>query len=820
MLIIAGNDNQFCPYRDCLAIDTSSGRVSWYQLLSVSQEANQDELLHRWNQRRTLVAHKRTESGNPVWDDILDELDRALAVLSHPRKKADYDDDLSRRRRQTSLIRPRSLNTQDAYEFRESTRPAVSEKPSKESPEVSVRTRFEPLRVIGRGQQGTKVFEAHEFTLGRSVAVKCLEKAARTESRCRSFLEEAKFLASISHPNLVEVHSVNEKNCCFVMECLGQSVRDKFQPGRTGGCSPDQVTQFLEQGLSVLQCLHDRGVVHGAISLKSFLVTESGVIKLIDAPGCTRAGLFRSPDSCQTCVAPELLSPETFGEPKGAVDLYMLGYAAVELLAGDRLPKWFRKISTVGEPDQKQWLRWHASPFEKLPSLEPLVPGISSKLASIIETLCQKQVSDRYRTASDAIRDLESVQSSANGRMVTSSTDQSGNSVDALPGVRKVAGEAPNWIEPKTDVQPTHDLLEILQDPTLIWQLVTRHKKAQAIAVSALAFMLVFMLLPSDAAPNFAASSPPDDGKSFKKKVDQPERLPAEVPVQKSLETPSPYTDLEEVELVILPIRPEKQAPAAPQEMRPVQNPRFPILQTPTVRPFAVANLKDPEKFQDLKRILTDLKNARGGNERERLLLEARDVAPKDPRPSFIFAAINEFGPKAKEELRNSVLLSGPEFTQPFRMSIEAVLRSSSRETKIADQVLAELVRFRDQLHDNSFTPMDAYDWEWIGRVLGYMERIAPKDDSFRTMLTSNKPRIVNGIHSDAAACIERGRVWILQHPVEDFTAHTVFPPSPMVEINLCLGTLAPPAANAPISSTDNGVAALPVSNGKLVVLK
>ncbi len=235
MLFIAGNDAIYCPYRDCLGIDTTSGRVSWYQLLAVSTDASREELLHRWNQRRTLVARKRTESGEPVWDNVLDELDRALACLSNPRVKADYDENLSRRRRQTSLIRPQQLNEQDAGEFQESTRGHASGRKSKNPQEVSARTRFEPLRVIGCGQQGTKVFEAYEFTLGRTVAVKCLEKPARTQSRRRSFLDEAKFLASISHPNLVEVHSVNEKNCCLVMEFLGQNMADQFLNGKKQG---------------------------------------------------------------------------------------------------------------------------------------------------------------------------------------------------------------------------------------------------------------------------------------------------------------------------------------------------------------------------------------------------------------------------------------------------------------------------------------------------------------------------------------------------------------------------------------------------------
>ena len=807
MLFIAGNDTQYCPYRDCLGLDTSSGRVSWYQLLSVSTDVTQDELLHRWNQRRTLVAQKRAESGNPVWGNILDELDRSLACLSHPRKMAEYDDDLSRRSRQVSLIRPQQLNEQEASEFLQSTRSAASDQKSGDAQNAFTRTQFEPLRVIGKGQHGTKVFEAHDFTLGRTVAVKCLEKPARTESRCRSFLEEAKFLASITHAHLVEVHAVSEKKCWFVMEFLGQSVRDHFQQGRKGGASPEHVTKFLEQALTVLQCLHDRGVIHGAISTKSFLVTETGVIKLIDAPGCTRAGLFRSPAPDQICVAPELLSPESFGEPRATVDLYMLGYAAIELLAGDKLPKWFRKVSTDGKPDQKQWLRWHASPFEKVPALEQLVPGIPAELASVIEKLCQKQVVDRYRTAADALKDLIPVENIKMHRVKLSKTRPSEVS-SSSSGVDHLGGDAPLTQDAKTDSEPAHDLLTILQDSELLWKTFRSNRNLQLAAGFVLSLMLLLMFLPSGAATEFAQTdavkeSPPqaftklDHGKGDGKDTrdegkDDPKN---DTGIVKYI-LPK---DLEPIPVAVYR-RPEQKTPAPRRE-------DSLTLQTPVARRFAV-DLKDSGQFVKWRTILAELKNARSSDQRTRLLEEARKISPDDPRALFIFAAAYEFGPRAKDQLREAVELSGDEYTQPFRKSIEAVLRSSMQKRRIGDQVFADLIRFRDQLHADGFSSTDAYDWEWIGRVIGYIERISPTDESLRTIMTSNKPKILNNLQSDAVSCIERGRRSVLENPVKDFKADVFFPTSPMVEIDFCLATLMPPLPGSQGRDAETAVAA------------
>jgi serine/threonine protein kinase len=811
MLFIAGNDAIYCPYRDCLGIDTTSGRVSWYQLLAVSADASREELLHRWNKRRTLVARKRSESGETFWDNVLDELDRALGCLSNPRVKADYDENLSRRGRQTSLIRRQQVNEKDASEFRESTRIPGSGRKSKDPQEALARTRFEPLRIIGRGQHGTKVVEAYEFVLGRTVAVKSLEKQARTQSRRRSFLDEARFLASVSHPNLVEVHSVNENNCCFVMEFLGKSMPDQFLSGKKTGGTPEQVTRFLEQALSVLQFLHERGVVHGAISTKSFLVTETGVVKLIDAPGCTRAGLFRAPAPYQKCVAPELLSPESFGEPKATVDLYMLGHVAIELLAGDRLSKWFRKVSTENEPDQKQWLRWHASPFEKVPSLEQLVPDIPVALASVIEKLCEKQVADRYRTAEAALKDLIPADT-INLHGVRSTCNSISGIVGSSPGAEPVAGDAPLLREAKVDSELSPDLLTILQDPELLWKAFRISRKLQVVTGFTLSLVMIVMLVPIREPVKIVGN------KTQPGPVPRPVILPPEKPHNTKVAESSPpatqnlnppnnmissakpmYQDLEQTSPRIIRHPTNKNAASN----RAVTLAMY----TPVVRLFA-ADMKSPDQFSRLKRILTELTSARGRDERRRLLDEARKIAPKDPRAPFIFAATYEFGSRAADELRESVSLSSPEFTQPFRKSIEAILRGPMRDARTGDRVLAELIRFRDQLDSHGFSSADAYDWEWIGRVIGYLERIARNDESLRMILNNNKPRIVSRLQSNAEEYIERGRRFVFEYDVTEFTAETFFPASAMIEINLCLATLTNQRQNAPETSSGTAVAA------------
>lgn len=802
MLLIAQEVTHYCPYRDCLGIDIRGGQITWYQLLAVTPDATQEVLLHRWSQRRALVAKKRAESGDPVWDSVLDELDRAFACLSHKKKRADYDDDLERRRQQTSLLR-RPPVVHDSSESPESE--SKKEQSRVNGAKNIVRTRFEPLREVGRGQQGTKVFEAYEFTLKRTVAVKCLEKSVRTATRVRNFLDEAKFLASVSHPNLVEVHLVQENSCFFVMEFLPKSVRDHFQvKKKSGAAGPDDVTDFLRQALAVLQCLHDHGVVHGAITLKSFLATEAGIIKLIDAPGCTRTGLFRSPAADQMCVAPELLSPETFGEPRVTVDLYMVGHAALDLLAGEKLPRWFRKMGASGDPDQKEWLRWHASPLENISSLEQF--GIPAELGAVIEKLCQKQVVDRYQTANDALSDLVS----AGGIQV-----QFGKRADSFrtsdhfeagprPGARELAGLPPLAVSAKCGEEHTTDLLTILQDPALLWQTLRTNKVLQTAAASAVIAILILLFLPggtttpkSNAVVKTTAdqeqkkpivNSARERGKEGHSETtaggDSKQKLDLELK-EKPTSAPAFY-ELEPVPVVAE--APRRKAPDASASPRADSA----KMQFAVASPFLM-DIERQEQFEVVKEIMKKLGDAKkNGTERKQLLKEARMVAPNDPRPPFIFAAVYGFNADARKELHEAIRLSAPHFTQPFRMHIESLLRASSNDVRTADTVLAELVSFRARLNSRGLSRPEIYDWEWIGRVIGYLEAMSSNNASVKTILAATTPRLFAGNPPEAQACIERGRQSILRSPTADRSPQTLFPVQPKIEVGLCMETLIP----------------------------
>jgi len=784
MLQLSPRKDDLCPYRDCFGIETTHDRITWYQLLAVGQFASDLEIRHRYEQRRALAEKNQRETRNPVWEVVLDELQQAFDCLTHPRRKTTYDAELARLSRQEPGADSEHPGTQ--HHETKTTPPAHRAEQHSNGQSESARARFEPLRQLGRGQHGTRVFEAFELTLGRAVAVKCLEKRARTDSRCRSFIAEARFLASISHPNVVEIHSVNDRNYWIVMELLGTSLNEALNASRNGSCSPDRVTDFLRQALSALQEIHERGVTHGHLSLNSYRGAESGSIKLADAPGCTKEGQFRAPDCSQICVAPELLSPETFGEPRQSVDLYMLGFVAVQLLAGDDILKWFPKVSSNDSATQEQWLRWHATPLESLPDLEAFVPGIPANLARVIEGLSQKQVADRFHSASEALELL-----TPEPAPVLQQTESSQNltATDADSGVEHRGGGAPCLVEARSDGPGVPDLVTTLLDYTLLWDAFRKHRSVQIVSSVTVLLLIVVIFFGGEEQVAMAQNSAP---------VPEPPILAPESDKPERFDDDFRTTDLEPQPTVLVAGRGDVIDDLRPVPLIPPPKPQLPsapdanrmaTLQPPVARPFAVVGAP-PSQTGPLQDILRQMQASRKSMQWQELLQTAREIAPEDPRPLFVYCARHEFSRRTQNELQEAIALSTPRYTQPFRKSVESRLRGPWDIADVADEVIADLIFFRESLPQVCDMPEMTYDWEWIGRVIGYIEARSDESQHCRRILEEHRPRLLSGLDTDSEACILRGRNSIRQNdgPID---AEYFFPLTPDIDIGLCIATLA-----------------------------
>ena len=156
--------------------------------------------------------------------------------------------------------------------------------------ERSLASSYELDREIGRGGMGI-VYLARDRRLKRQVAIKLLppELAFRSEIRTR-FLREAETAAQLSHPNIVPIYSVDERDglVYFVMAYVnGDTVASRLHA--RGAMPPDEVRNILIQTADALAYAHERGVVHRDIKPDNILIERDDNRVMVTDFGIARA---------------------------------------------------------------------------------------------------------------------------------------------------------------------------------------------------------------------------------------------------------------------------------------------------------------------------------------------------------------------------------------------------------------------------------------------------------------------------------------------------------------------------------------------------
>lgn len=185
--------------------------------------------------------------------------------------------------------------------------------------------RYELREWLGQGASGT-VWSAFDPLMQRTVAIKQLGHATgRVAEVARA---EARTLARLSHPNVVEVFEalLFEDRLFIVMEHLrGQRLDQWSQTERT----EDELTNIMLQVAEGLSAARKLGLVHGDVKPSNVFVTEPGRVKLLDF------GLSRPlGDELERGGTPKYRPPLEFGQRSRGCDLdqYAFGIVGLELL--------------------------------------------------------------------------------------------------------------------------------------------------------------------------------------------------------------------------------------------------------------------------------------------------------------------------------------------------------------------------------------------------------------------------------------------------------------------------------------------------------
>lgn len=277
-------------------------------------------------------------------------------------------------------------------------------------PEEEVREALAPHYILekelGRGGMGA-VYLARDVQLDRPVAIKFLppDLAARPDLRAR-FLQETRTAASFSHPNIVPVHAVEERDkvLCFVMGYVdGETLSRRIQ--RAGPLPVGDAVRLLQEAAWALSYAHGRGIVHRDVKPDNILIDRGSGRAMI-----TDFGISRSQETTggltmvgELIGTPQFMSPEqaTGENVDGRSDLYSLGVVAFYALTG-RFP--FDASSTQG------FLAAHIT--KPAPSVASLRPELPASLSSAIDRLLEKDPARRFQTGEELAEQLDPIRAS------------------------------------------------------------------------------------------------------------------------------------------------------------------------------------------------------------------------------------------------------------------------------------------------------------------------------------------------------------------------------------------------------------------------
>jgi serine/threonine protein kinase/Tfp pilus assembly protein PilF len=269
---------------------------------------------------------------------------------------------------------------------------------------------------LGIGGMG-EVYRAEDTKLGRQVALKILPAAmAANRERLERFQREAKVVASLNHPNIVTIYSVEEADGVhfLTMELVEGQDLEILLPA--DGFPISRIFDIAVPLADALATAHERGIVHRDLKPANIMLNDDGRLKVLDF-GLAKLGLKSSvplSDQDETALAPTsatltgdgtilgttaYMPPEQLeGRPVDhRADIFSFGVVLYELATGRRP---FQGGSSIALASSI--LR------DTPPPITDIKRELPRHLGRIIETCLEKDPERRYQSAKELRNALES----------------------------------------------------------------------------------------------------------------------------------------------------------------------------------------------------------------------------------------------------------------------------------------------------------------------------------------------------------------------------------------------------------------------------
>ena len=197
--------------------------------------------------------------------------------------------------------------------------------------------RYEVRQILGQGGMGL-VYRAYDTVVRREVAVKTILDIPDPAS-LQLFYKECDVLASMSHPNIIEIFDIGEfeddgkKKPYFVMPLLPGTTLDHFVRKSSHRLTVERTVEIISQTCRGLQAAHERGLVHRDLKPSNIFVMEDDSVKIIDFGVAHMADTHttRAQKGTLLYMSPEQIELKALS---AASDIFSLSVVCYEALTG------------------------------------------------------------------------------------------------------------------------------------------------------------------------------------------------------------------------------------------------------------------------------------------------------------------------------------------------------------------------------------------------------------------------------------------------------------------------------------------------------
>jgi serine/threonine protein kinase len=263
---------------------------------------------------------------------------------------------------------------------------------------------YKVLEKIGEGGMGV-VYRALDTHLHRPVAIKILPPDIVTDrDRRLRFVQEARAASALNHPNIITIHDIDQVDGTdlIAMEYVSGKTLAELIPRK--GMKLTDALKYSIQIADALAAAHAAGIVHRDLKPANVMVTETGLVKVLDF-GLAKLTERTEPDASATTETLEprteegtILGTVTYMSPEQAEgkkvdarsDIFSFGSVLYEMVTGQKAFQGESRISTLS-----------AILHQEPKPVSGITPTIPADLEKLINRCLRKDPAKRWQTMAD-----------------------------------------------------------------------------------------------------------------------------------------------------------------------------------------------------------------------------------------------------------------------------------------------------------------------------------------------------------------------------------------------------------------------------------